>query len=156
MVGSNIEFFREFDRQHGDAVVMGNWLLYCDGALRELTAVGATIEPPRDNIERRKLIVKYREVKLELAVEEFRVLKRELIRKGKQAVKGVENAPTEDDVKKLKELQSKVRKCQVLLADEKKELNRLIKPYNPELEKEEAAVMARKRDILSEIQKLEV
>jgi hypothetical protein len=112
------ERIEAFEKKHGQdrVVVNGAWLLFANGAQRELNPVGALCEPPENAYECAKLKMLFREIKLALAVEEFAVYKKHLILQANAAL--LEKRcppppkPQNEAVTKLKELQQKVRQCQ--------------------------------------------
>jgi Tfp pilus assembly protein FimV len=122
------ERIEAFEKKHGvDRVVTnGAWLLFANGAMRELNPRGALCEPPENPWECAKLKVLFREVKLALAVEEFTVYKKNLITQANAALREKRcpppPEPQNEAVTKLKELQAKVRQCQRNLEAAKAEL----------------------------------
>ena len=62
-----------FDAKHGDFVVVNGWILYEDGAMREVDFWGVLKEPPVDVYQSAKLVHRFWELRLALAVEEFKV-----------------------------------------------------------------------------------
>ncbi len=71
-----------FDEQHGkDEAILGEsgfWILFPDGARRELNTLGALIEPPEDELERLSAIQHYHDLLLHRAIAEFRNLRQQL------------------------------------------------------------------------------
>jgi len=81
MIGREL---REFEDRHGGrdkAVVIGQYVYYPDGAIRENVGVlaGMDLEPPTDRIQRARRILRYREELLRRAVRDFDRMKRELL-----------------------------------------------------------------------------
>ena len=113
------ERVEKFDIEHGlDAVMYGaGWLLFPDAAIRETNPLGALREPPDDLYQRAKLIVKYREIKLGLAVEEFTTFKRFLLTQANQAHREGTPPPSQEAIATLKQLKAKAASCQALLED---------------------------------------
>jgi len=112
----------KFDIENGmDAILVdgGAWLLFSNGARREVSPIGALVDPPANLYERARLIVKYHQTKLGLAVQEFNHVKLEYVRYAKVAMSQGPNCPLADDkteaVTKLNKLKAKVRVCQAHL-----------------------------------------
>ena len=61
----------EFDKSHGSFVCVNEWLLFEDGARRERNPLGALIDPPKDLLKRAQNVVQFHQEKLNLAVAEF-------------------------------------------------------------------------------------
>ena len=71
---------KEFDIRNGqDAVQINGWLVYSNGAMREVHPHGAYIDPPEDKYERAKIQVRYREALLRNAENDFNTLREALI-----------------------------------------------------------------------------
>lgn len=62
---------KEFDTTHGECVVSGEWLIYEDGASREISPYGVMISPPKDDYERHQRIFRFHKVRFDLAVQQF-------------------------------------------------------------------------------------
>ena len=105
------EFNEAFDKKHGDFVVYGEQILYQDGAMRECSVFGLSCEPPKNPVKCQELIIRFWELKLGLAVEEFVVRKHMLLRRAKAAALKLESQVSDEEVLFLKELQKKVRDC---------------------------------------------
>jgi len=104
---------KKFDDAHGDFVVVDGWILYEDGAQREVNPWGAMCEPPLDDCKCSKIILNFCEAKMNLAREEFQVHKQNLTTQCRViAEQGNCNRPTQppskEAVEKLKELRKKV------------------------------------------------
>lgn len=70
---------REFDAEHGDnPICLNGWLYFSDGCYREVNPLGARVTPT-DPYQRAKLVVKYWELKVDLALEEFTNFKQKLL-----------------------------------------------------------------------------
>ena len=61
----------EFDSQHGESFVYDGWVLFADGATREVNPLGLLVEPPSDPYEKAKRIALYWKLVFEKAVRDF-------------------------------------------------------------------------------------
>jgi len=154
---------RRFDETHGggdNCVVIGDILLFADGAYREAAnPYGQLNDGGEDDYRRNKLIVKFHETKLALAVEEFSVLKRNCIIDGRTALREKDVVcPSNPDekVERLKMLQKKVRVCQENLAEAKDNLEKSKPDVLRRREKFNAYSTPEVERFLSEITKIEV
>lgn len=70
----------EFDKRNGsNPVLMGGWWWYANGAVRELEPLGALIDPPRDEYDRLRNILRYHQARLNHAVRDFDNFKDQLM-----------------------------------------------------------------------------
>jgi len=125
---------RAFDESHGkDPVFFDGWLLFSDGASRETNPFGALCEPSPDAYQRSKFIVGYFEIKLELAVEDFTICKRNCLQPVVNVLrqKDCPLSPTiAEEVTLLKKLKKKVVIAQSKLADAKADLEKRAEEIN--------------------------
>ena len=103
---------REFDSQHGHFICRNGWILFEDGAMREINVLGALISPPKDPRQKARNIVNYYQEKLNLAVEEFDCFKLNHMIHAKAALKQ-KTAPAplkqpESVIRELRQLKKKV------------------------------------------------
>ena len=95
-------------------IIVQNWVYYIDGACRENHLYGQLKDPPKDPLERAKMIHRFYEMKLEPAVREFTTFKRSLIAASKaNALNPYPQTPLESQVDKLKGLQKTAKKFQL-------------------------------------------
>ena len=151
---------KNFDDAHGDYVVSDGFIFYEDGAIRELNPYGCLIEPPVDVYQCAKLKLKFCELKLALATEEFSISKRNILLQTKANIQGqYAAAPTEaqkNTVKQLKSLKQKVeswkRKVRQAKTNlEKNKPQRLIERENNSENNRQANI-----SLLSELGKIEI
>lgn len=109
------ERVEKFDKEHGnDYILIDGWLLFSDGAVREVRA-GLMRKPPVDPYQAAKLIVRYWQAKLNLAEDEFRILKGNLLIRVNDNLQRGYDSPGPEAIAKLEGLQKKVRGLQVRL-----------------------------------------
>ncbi|MBA4411586.1 MAG: hypothetical protein C0397_19485 [Odoribacter sp.] len=105
-----------FDKQHGSFVRLEDYLLFEDGAMREVNPMGLLASPPKDNYQRTRLICKYYQRRLDLAVEEFDERKQHFTHHAKVGLRQKNCPPpiaeTQEAVTQLKALRAKVKLCQ--------------------------------------------
>jgi len=154
---------RRFDETHGggdNCVVIDGIVLFADGAYREAAnPYGLLADSPEDDYRRNKLITKFHETKLALAVEEFSVLKSDCIVDGRTALKQrdvVCPSNPDEKVEQLKMLQKKVRVCQKNLAEAKDNLEKSKPDVLRRREKFNAYSTPKTEQFLSEITKIEI
>ncbi|MCE9530984.1 MAG: hypothetical protein K8T89_07655 [Planctomycetes bacterium] len=106
---------KQFEIQHGDdAVFIGGWFVFSDGAMRERNPEGALMDPPSNPRECCKIKLDYQTKRLEQAISAFEELQAALRVKTDEAVKWA-NAkappapPTDQDIQELKRLQGVVK-----------------------------------------------
>ena len=151
---------REFHEQHGSFILVNEWLLFEDGALRERNPMGRLIPPPTDPQEKAKNIVRYHQEKLDLAVQEFDHFKRNITMNAKMALKqSTVPAPVEQPetvISQLRELQKKVKQCQKQLSKAEAEVESFI----PQRQRELQAMSNRNREaneqLLNELDNIEI
>ena len=128
---------QEFHEAHGYFVSVGDWLIFADGAVRENASMGIMKPPPENDYERWKLICKFWEVKLELAIGEFDHKKQTYITAASYALKEPRpgGLPCEQDeaIEELKELKKKVSYCQRKFEQAQAEVEKLT-PQNKNLQ----------------------
>ncbi|MBN2456734.1 MAG: hypothetical protein JXB29_09410 [Sedimentisphaerales bacterium] len=108
-----------FDAEHGEFICVNGWLLFEDGAARELHPYGVRKFPPADPYSRTKKIVRFWEEKLALAVDEFTTFKQKLLNFTNTCRNRNVCSPPPDEgaVKRLRELQAKVKSFQERLKE---------------------------------------
>jgi hypothetical protein len=114
------ERIEKFDAEHGnDGIVIDGWLLFSDGAMRELSPLGMMRKVPNDIFKAAKLKVHYWEAKLGLAVEEFSTFKKNLLSRAKAALnqRYCPPPPPPEAIEKLKKLKAKVEGFQAKLVE---------------------------------------
>jgi hypothetical protein len=153
--------YEKFDLEHGgiaSTIVSDNWLLFPDGASREVDPRGIWCSPPNDPYECAKLVVYYWELKLELAIEEFKIFRHQLLSRTKIALQAPYSPPSpeKEHLLKLAEMAKKVKTCQ----NELKKAKKAMKANKPERLKERERISELNRqensDFLNEIEKLQV
>lgn len=148
-----------FDNKHGrDCVVFDSWLLFADGASREIDPFGLLAEPPQDVYKCNQFKVKYHTIKLELAAEEFSVLKQSVMAHTKVILRdrSCSGAPGREAVERLKELQKKVRACQRNLDEAKDNLEKSKPACLIQREVSNEHNRRKAEEFLSEIEKIEI
>jgi hypothetical protein len=73
----------QFDAEHGASVFQDNWIVFEDGAMREGNSYGVLSDPPEDPLQLAKRKLRYREIILQRATEEFRSRKDYFVRAAK-------------------------------------------------------------------------
>jgi len=133
----------EFDKLHGNYIISEGWLYFEDGCRRERNAMGARITP-NDPYRKAQCVVYYWRVKLDLAVQEFQLFKRNLLAITKASVGQRHCAPAPDDgaVNRLEELKVKVQGIKVKL----EEAEELMEEARPEIEKRRERMDAEMRE----------
>jgi hypothetical protein len=147
----------KFDNRHGAFVVIGNWVIFADGAKRECNPLGPLNEPPEDDWERAKIINQYWQHKLELAVEEFDLHKSSLLRMAKaHSRETFTPPPPEEALAKLTELKKKVMKLRVKANDAEAAVEEAV-PENIKQRAEEAEEnRQRQQDFVNRLSKIEI
>lgn len=102
-----------FDNLNGDSVVYNDWILFENGAQREVSPLGPLSFPPEDEYDRAKRITFFWKLKHEKASGEFSNLKKSLLRHAQAGLKDdvcpPPLKPTEEAVKELNALKRKVQ-----------------------------------------------
>src|SRR5688572_5108211 len=71
---------KQFDAENGGTGVRdGRWMIFANGAKRETNIPGICCPPPDDKRERARLVIRYHEVHLKRAMEQFDQLKKSLM-----------------------------------------------------------------------------
>jgi hypothetical protein len=110
---------RKFDRENGnDAIQIDGWLVFSNGARREVDPHGILHDPPEDAFTRLKLSVKYHTALREREFEAFRARRQELY----GAVEAGELPELSDIRAELGALRKKVRDRDAILAKLKGEI----------------------------------
>jgi len=106
-----IAFAKKFDEEHGPSMVDGFWLIFEDGSTREINPMGASLSVS-DPYEKSKGIVKYWQLKYDLAAEEFQNLKAGLANAAmtRQRASFPGPPPSQEQIDRLKEIKKKVKK----------------------------------------------
>lgn len=100
---------KNFDIRNGrDAVQLNGWLVFSNGAMREVNPMGALIDPPEDKYERAKIQVRYREALYRKAVDDFNTLRQALIA-------NAEFGSAKEAVAQLKDARKIVKQRQIAL-----------------------------------------
>lgn len=97
----------QWDARHGaDGFVVGGWVLFSDGAMRENSHMGAMVEPPAKPWERAKAQLRYWEARLQAATSAFGSMKANLRQQAKNALKdaGSRTPPSPPSDAQLQEL----------------------------------------------------
>jgi hypothetical protein len=146
------ERIQQFDLAHGDDPVRvdDRWLLFEDGAHREVNAYGALIDPPADNKKRLQLIVRYHEEKVKRAQTRF---DNERIQVKGRANEALRNGWGISD----SEL-TEVKRLQVQLQEAKKKLDTARKDLDeqcPEIKKQESQRAENRAQVEEFLSKLE-
>jgi hypothetical protein len=110
---------KKFDRDNGnDAIQIDGWLVFSNGARREVNPYGVLHDPPDDPYTRLKLSIKYHEALREKELEAFRSRRQELF----WAVEAGELPRSSEITADLGPLRKKVRDRDAILAKLKQEL----------------------------------
>ncbi|MCC6127286.1 MAG: hypothetical protein IT426_20175 [Pirellulales bacterium] len=73
-----------FDSKHGnDCIPIGGWLIFSDGAMRDIDPLGPFMEPPFDRQERLRIQITYQEEMLRRAIDRFEEYKRIVVNEAK-------------------------------------------------------------------------
>jgi hypothetical protein len=148
-----------FDVSHGlDCVVLNGWLLFADGAMRELNPMGLLKEPKADAYECSKDVCLFYETKLFFAVEEFSTLKNNLLMRGRTALR-LQNCPSPPDqetIFRLAELKKKVQAAQRKFSKAKKDMENLIPSFIRVNKKMDDENRQKNADFVSRIEEIEV
>lgn len=153
---------KQFDKQNGnDAIQIDGWLVFSNGAMREMAPVGIWCDPPNDTYACAKIKVKYREAKLAQATQAFKTLKQELTWQADNAVKYAAaetppEPPSADQIAELRNLQSMVRKCQKELTVARTELEQSKPPQMRMREQRAAANHDRNAKALQAVSEIKV
>jgi hypothetical protein len=100
----------EFDKRHGgNAVQVDEWLVYSDGAMREVNPLGALLEPDADPFKCAQVVVRYYENRVQRAVEEFDAYKAHLTSFTTACRRNGHPPPGATELERLKELQQTVQ-----------------------------------------------
>lgn len=107
----------EFDKLHGKFVVTNEnrQILFEDGCYRDIDPMGIRCTP-KDPWRIANFRLRYRQIKLNLAVREFTNLKQNLINRFVSVKRTGYPLPEQNALDKLEELKSKVEDCKELLA----------------------------------------
>ena len=112
-----------FNGQHGDnALKIGGYFYYADGAMRDVNPAGVLQEPLPDPLGRSRTTLRYFEEKLRLKVDEFDTFKKQLLGDENSWANAVENQ------KRLTGLQQTVKRTQRERDDAQAEYNK----HNPQ------------------------
>ena len=150
---------KEFDDTNGEFVISGEWLVFKNGAMREVHPMGRLIDPPANEYERAKITVHYHKIRLQLAVEQFDREKLALSISAKTNLNQA-NCPhpgtVEDTTKRLKELKGIVADRAVALKLAEEELEKYIPKHIAVHSRIDAENRAANQKILEEIQAIEI
>jgi hypothetical protein len=158
---STAQRIKKFDDAHGDFVVVDNQILYEDGAQRDLNPYGVLCEPPLDDKECIKRIIKFREARMNLAREQFQVFKNNLAMQCSIATKqgncnNPPQPPSAEAVARLKEIRKKVLHWQGKLTAARKKLEETI-PENIKQRNDYCEQNRQKAtDVMLEIESIEI
>ncbi|MFZ0033390.1 MAG: hypothetical protein WAK60_00185 [Sedimentisphaerales bacterium] len=155
-----IKFFDEF---HGDCVVIGNWIFYEDGAMRERSVGFSTplMEPPENERECAKNILVFTEAKLQLAREEFDNFKNQLKQRCQLIAEQGDcnnplSPPSTEDIQKLENLKIKVMSWQKRLKKTRKDFEATTPAYVKKRAKRCGENRSKTIDVAVAIEKIEV
>jgi hypothetical protein len=147
-----------FDKRHGDSVQVPGWLLYEDGAQRELNPLGAYVEPSDDPYQRALAVLKYWQIKLRLAVDRFH--------DEKAMLRGHVNSimqdrfppapPSKEKIKELKVMRDECKRLQKCVEDAEQALEKA-KPDSMKASEQRAAENhLAAQDFMAELGKVEI
>lgn len=151
---------KAFDNLHGNVVVDGGFLLFEDGAAREVNPLGRLMGPPTDSLQLATRIARYWKVKLDLAVEEFDHYRQHHLTAAKIAV-GQQAVPAPLEQKEkilahLKELQKKVRHCQKQLEKAEAQVQEHQPQRIQQMAEQNEAFRLEAENLITEIQSIEL
>lgn len=151
---------REFENEHGDRVIIPetDWVLFEDGARREVSPWGRLIPPPTDLYEKLQWVLKYRQIKLDLAIQQFDYQKSRFLLEA-AACRKIGNAPNftaEAAENELKKLQKRVGFCRHAVKETETKLEAAKPQRLKGSERCDAEVAARTEELINSIKSIEV
>jgi len=95
--GSIKSRLEDFDARHGENIYHDGWILFANGARREGNALGLLAEPPDHPLPLAQCKLRYHEIVLQCAVDEFTRRKNEMVRAARRGLNGpnCEQAPVD-------------------------------------------------------------
>ena len=146
---------RQFDEVHGDYVIIGERLIFQDGAWRDnQPGCGSYWEPTEgDEYERACNILKFWETKLKKATNAFYDLKR--ILRCKSESRNLRN-PTSDEIAELRQLHKEVRQLKDAVEMAEAEVEKTLPQQQRERLARDESLRAEGASIAEEIEALEV
>ena len=149
---------KDFDMEHGDdGIMIDGWLCFSDGAYREINPMGVRCVAT-ESYKKAKLIVRYWQAKLNLAVEEFTVFKSNLMSftRACSSRRNCYPPPDSGAIKKLKSIKAKVQSLKLQL--EKAEENLVNNKPADMVKREKVDTELRQKceHIYGEIQSIEI
>ena len=148
----------EFDAEHGgDGIIVKGWVYFSDGCYRELNPKGLRVTPT-DPYRRAQFVVRYWQAKLNLAVEEFMVLKRNLLAFTKASGNQRHCTPPPDRpaVERLKSIQTKVQNFKQELQKAEENLENSKPREMVQREQVDAELRVECENVFAEIQSIEI
>jgi hypothetical protein len=116
-VAERVAAFDKLHEEQGPGLRSGAWIVFPDGARREVNPMGALIDPPREEIDRMRARTVYLKIRFEQANSEFNRRKHEIeaVLRSNLSAPGVSNTPASVDeaalVKELEQLRDKAREA---------------------------------------------
>lgn len=152
------ERIESFDKANGSCVVDGGFLLFESGGRRDINPLGAMRDPPENPYECSLLQLRFCEIRLSLAVEEFQVLQRQLILFARNSMKQkiCGSSPDPEALELLKKIKKKVKFWQVKVNAAQANVE-VSKPVHlRQREKQDEDNRRNCEDFLGELQKIEI
>jgi hypothetical protein len=126
--GNNVKArVAEFDEVNGnDCIEIGDMLVFSNGACRDRDPLGQLIDPPNNEYERCRQVVRYWETRMQRAKDSFDGLKEHVVTQSKAAL-AERHAPepvadAAQTVERLTELKAEVKSCHFQLQKARKAL----------------------------------
>ena len=148
LVNQRIQEFHE--RHGGECYRFGTYLIYADGAFRDVNPLGILHDGPVDDRERLKMILKYHERKKEVIEDQFHEKKKEREMKARHPL----DSPTDEEIKELKKLRRRVFR-------QRKPLKEARKPFEPpektpQQEAQDAEISKRESEINQTLERIKI
>ncbi len=147
-----------FELEHSDPIMddSNSWILYSDGAYREVNPMGRMSDGPRDPFERQKRIVHYHELVLRRVTEEFHRFRRNLGGHANSILTTGMGHIRDEAIEQLKKLQETVRQKQKTLEAAKADLDATMPEDTRRAKAADASNRERTQHQLEEIKSIKV
>ena len=147
----------DFYAAHGGreaTITVGNYIWFPDGAMLENNQWGAMIEPPANELERQKQILRYREKFLERAETKYAREYNEIEACIRNAERGGTHMPDHHAINRLKEMKVEVVALRLSRDEAQSKLDILMAPTTKERKRLEQQHQASVSCTIKELQKL--